>query len=81
MVSSNCFSIQTCVASIEPLNLLFLIISFTVYLRCVGGEVGATSSLAPKIGPLGLVSYSKKYNFCSIIGYNNITYNLIYRSL
>uniref|UniRef100_A0A1B0D4Q9 Large ribosomal subunit protein uL11 N-terminal domain-containing protein n=1 Tax=Phlebotomus papatasi TaxID=29031 RepID=A0A1B0D4Q9_PHLPP len=26
------------------------------YLRCVGGEVGATSSLAPKIGPLGLVS-------------------------
>jgi hypothetical protein len=30
--------------------------SFSVYLRCVGGEVGATSSLAPKIGPLGLVS-------------------------
>lgn len=29
-------------------------ISFTVYLKCVGGEVGATSSLAPKIGPLGL---------------------------
>lgn len=28
-----------------------------VYLRCVGGEVGATSSLAPKIGPLGLVSF------------------------
>ncbi|CAG9856279.1 unnamed protein product [Phyllotreta striolata] len=25
-----------------------------VKLRCVGGEVGATSSLAPKIGPLGL---------------------------
>ncbi|KHJ46109.1 Ribosomal protein L11 domain protein [Trichuris suis] len=25
-----------------------------VYLRCVGGEVGATTSLAPKIGPLGL---------------------------
>jgi len=25
-----------------------------VYLRCVGGEVGATSSLAPKVGPLGL---------------------------
>lgn len=30
---------------------------FAVYLRCVGGEVGATSSLAPKIGPLGLVSF------------------------
>uniref|UniRef100_A0A5F9DT76 Large ribosomal subunit protein uL11 n=1 Tax=Oryctolagus cuniculus TaxID=9986 RepID=A0A5F9DT76_RABIT len=27
-----------------------------VYLRCTGGEVGATSALAPKIGPLGLVS-------------------------
>ncbi|GAB6032740.1 60S ribosomal protein L12 [Chamberlinius hualienensis] len=26
----------------------------TVCLRAVGGEVGATSSLAPKIGPLGL---------------------------
>uniref|UniRef100_A0A8C9KPQ2 Large ribosomal subunit protein uL11 n=1 Tax=Panthera tigris altaica TaxID=74533 RepID=A0A8C9KPQ2_PANTA len=26
----------------------------TVYLRCTGGEVGATSALAPKIGPLGL---------------------------
>ncbi|EDO26321.1 predicted protein [Nematostella vectensis] len=25
-----------------------------VYLRCTGGEVGATASLAPKIGPLGL---------------------------
>lgn len=27
---------------------------FLVYLRAVGGEVGATSALAPKIGPLGL---------------------------
>ncbi len=27
-----------------------------VCLRAVGGEVGATSALAPKIGPLGLVS-------------------------
>lgn len=27
---------------------------FTVKLRAVGGEVGATSSLAPKVGPLGL---------------------------
>ncbi|KAI1704119.1 ribosomal protein l11, RNA binding domain-containing protein [Ditylenchus destructor] len=25
-----------------------------VYLKCVGGEVGATSALAPKVGPLGL---------------------------
>ena len=26
----------------------------TVCIRVVGGEVGATSSLAPKVGPLGL---------------------------
>ena len=26
-----------------------------IYLRAVGGEVGASSALAPKIGPLGLV--------------------------
>ena len=34
-------------------NLYF---KFIVYLRAVGGEIGATSSLAPKIGPLGLVN-------------------------
>ncbi len=27
----------------------------TVILRCVGGEIGAASSLAPKVGPMGLV--------------------------
>lgn len=27
-----------------------------VCLRAIGGEVGATAALAPKIGPLGLVS-------------------------
>lgn len=26
-----------------------------VFIRAVGGEVGAASTLAPKIGPLGLV--------------------------
>ena len=38
------------------LYLFFYIFIFysLVYLRAVGGEVGATSSLAPKIGPLGL---------------------------
>jgi len=25
-----------------------------IYLRCIGGEIGATSALAPKVGPLGL---------------------------
>lgn len=28
----------------------------TIILRTVGGEIGAASSLAPKVGPLGLVS-------------------------
>lgn len=30
-------------------------IPVTVILRATGGEVGASSALAPKIGPLGLV--------------------------
>ena len=40
-----------------------------VFLRVVGGEVGATSSLAPKIGPLGLspkkvnLAYELKLNY------------------
>lgn len=29
-----------------------------IYLRATGGEVGAPSALAPKIGPLGLVRIS-----------------------
>uniref|UniRef100_A0A8C1TKW8 Large ribosomal subunit protein uL11 n=1 Tax=Cyprinus carpio TaxID=7962 RepID=A0A8C1TKW8_CYPCA len=33
---------------------LFFFFFPPVYMRCTGGEVGATSSLAPKIGPLGL---------------------------
>ena len=37
-----------------------------VYLRAVGGEIGATSSLAPKIGPLGLVT---KTNLRSLVWY------------
>ncbi|KAG7242698.1 hypothetical protein INR49_020071 [Caranx melampygus] len=32
----------------------FVILCLAVYMRCTGGEVGATSALAPKIGPLGL---------------------------
>lgn len=31
-----------------------------IYLRAVGGEVGASSALAPKIGPLGLVSSARR---------------------
>ena len=29
-----------------------------IYLRATGGEVGASATLAPKIGPLGLVRVS-----------------------
>lgn len=31
-----------------------------IYLRATGGEVGASSALAPKIGPLGLVSRAEQ---------------------
>jgi hypothetical protein len=50
-VDSLCNFLQLC----ERLRNIFSLL-ITVNLRCVGGEVGATSSLAPKIGPLGLVS-------------------------
>lgn len=43
-----------------------------VYLRCVGGEVGATSSLAPKIGPLGLVSWENLMITFHFIHENNL---------
>lgn len=42
-----------------------------VYLKAVGGEVGAASTLAPKIGPLGL---SPKKVF--IYGGRNGGYNI-----
>lgn len=32
-----------------------------IYLRATGGEVGASSALAPKIGPLGLVRVSRRF--------------------
>ncbi len=32
-----------------------------IYLRATGGEVGASSALAPKIGPLGLVRVSRGF--------------------
>merc|ERR1712121_236392 len=39
-----------------------------VCLRCVGGEVGATSSLAPKIGPLGLSPKKVGDDICKATG-------------
>merc|ERR1711990_1404509 len=39
-----------------------------VYLRVVGGEVGATSSLAPKIGPLGLSPKKDGADICKATG-------------
>lgn len=35
----------------------------TVILRVTGGEGAATAALAPKIGPLGLVSLNLKLQF------------------
>jgi hypothetical protein len=32
-----------------------------IYLRATGGEVGASSALAPKIGPLGLVRVPRTF--------------------
>lgn len=37
------------------LKFVIFLVFLLVYLRATGGEVGATSALAPKIGPLGLV--------------------------
>merc|ERR1711916_70261 len=39
-----------------------------VFLRVVGGEVGATSSLAPKIGPLGLSPKKVGDDICKATG-------------
>ena len=56
------FSFLTCCWStwlVSPYsNIVFCLVFNQVYLRAVGGEIGATSSLAPKIGPLGLVSWN-----------------------
>lgn len=49
------FSVLIHICMFIPVSPINNIIYLVVYLRCVGGEVGATSSLAPKIGPLGLV--------------------------
>merc|ERR1711962_633821 len=44
----TCLAAATMPPKFDPTEVKF------VYLRAVGGEVGATSSLAPKVGPLGL---------------------------
>ena len=39
-----------------------------VIMKAVGGEMGSASALAPKLGPLGLVSvFNRCYNYCIII--------------
>lgn len=48
-----------CIPTCPSVNLLILFTDYVlnlqiIYLRAVGGEVGASSALAPKIGPLGL---------------------------
>lgn len=53
--------------------IIFKFFYFTVYLRCVGGEIGATSSLAPKIGPLGLVIIITYLNSLFMFLYTRVT--------
>ncbi|KAJ7287379.1 ribosomal protein L12 [Mycena rebaudengoi] len=38
-----------------------------IYLRATGGEVGASSALAPKIGPLGLLTIQNRQAAVSIV--------------
>lgn len=40
------------------LSFLFIFVFQSVIMKSVGGEIGAASALAPKLGPLGLVSAS-----------------------
>lgn len=42
------------ISKYDRVLLRFDLFLFAVYLRAVGGEVGATATLAPKVGPLGL---------------------------
>jgi hypothetical protein len=37
-----------------------------IYLRATGGEVGSSAALAPKIGPLGLVSCPRRGEICAV---------------
>lgn len=37
-----------------------------VILKAVGGEIGSASSLAPKLGPLGLVCSNSMYSYVLI---------------
>lgn len=58
----KCFGL--CKKNVSLVIVFFMIhVYFAVNLRCIGGEVGATSSLAPKIGPLGLVSIKTASQF------------------
>ena len=68
-------SVDFCSICFSLLSILFLL----VYLRVVGGEVGATSSLAPKIGPLGLVSTTVFFLFViGVILFLRVHYCLIF---
>jgi hypothetical protein len=43
--------------------------NITVKLRCVGGEAAGASSLAPKVGPLGLVGHLNSVPFLLLFFY------------
>lgn len=53
MVRFSAFHHQTGKSDIHP-RTFHLFILYIVVLRAVGGEVGSASTLAPKVGPLGL---------------------------
>ncbi len=60
-----------------------------VILKAVGGEIGSASALAPKLGPLGLVSshlptstfYCESYLFCLPFLFSLFTpfFHILYR--
>lgn len=53
-----------------------------VVLKCVGGEIGSAAALAPKLGPLGLVSIEYESNIllslCLLSAIQNILSALSY---
>ena len=44
-----------------------------VVLKAIGGEIGSASSLAPKLGPLGLVSLPRNCHVCCSKSISNLT--------
>lgn len=55
-IDAKC-SWDICLSTLQKaswISIITIYCDIAVYLRAVGGEVGATATLAPKVGPLGL---------------------------